>query len=363
MAKLNYLNLKRSYFFVTFAFIVLLNNSEAKQLEQDPNYISKFKTRLNFRLQVNQNNFRQAINPLSSLVYTKSELNNAQLNYGSYLPFSSGFSFNFMFGGFGIDFRFTEKYFNKNNKPVTNFKDFKLNIVGNKLCFEAYYDRFKRNYYLREDKLFSPLPNFDSQISSSHWGLSMRLITNASRFSYKAAFMQSEFQKKSAATFLVWFGTEQNQLLRPQGLFVDTTVKRYYENLQQLTKLRQQAWFVLPGFAGNIVYQQFYFATSVYVGSGPQFNKQYTDTAVFRKVNLPFMSKARGSLGINGKTVYTGIFANVDYTRSTFQTLKSEYFNYKMGVFLGVRLIKQTKTKAEKQEEKRKLKEDKNRRA
>jgi len=98
LAKLNYLFLKRSYFFVTFAFLVLLNYSEAKQPEQDPTYISKFKTRLNFRLQVNQNNFRQAINPLSSLVYTKSELNNAQLNYGSYLPFSSGFSFNFMFG-------------------------------------------------------------------------------------------------------------------------------------------------------------------------------------------------------------------------------------------------------------------------
>lgn len=186
MAKLNYLNLKRSYFFVTFAFIVLLNNSEAKQLEQDPNYISKFKTRLNFRLQVNQNNFRQAINPLSSLVYTKSELNNAQLNYGSYLPFSSGFSFNFMFGGFGIHFRFTEKYFNKNNKPVTNFKDFKLNIVGNKLCFEAYYDRFKQNIICVKISCFHPCQISDSQISSSHWGLSMRLITNASRFSYRS---------------------------------------------------------------------------------------------------------------------------------------------------------------------------------
>jgi Domain of unknown function (DUF4421) len=268
-----------------------------------------------------------------------------------------------MFGGFGYDFRFTKKYFNPANKEVTNFKDFRLNIMGKKIILEAFYDRFYRNYFNRNEKLFSPLLDFNGAINSNHWGISMRINTNDSRFSYKAAFAQTEFQKKSAASIIVWYGYDQNQLQRNGGLILDTAAQKYFDRQQYIYFLKQQLWFLTPGFASNLVYKNFYFASAVYLGTGLQFNKQYSDTVVSKKMNLPFISKARASIGINAKTVYTGIFANVDYTRSSFQSLKTEFFNYKVGFFVGVRLIKQTKTKEEKREEKKILKQDKNKRA
>ncbi len=348
---------------ILLPFLAVFLAISAEALEPDPAYITRFKTKLNLRLLLNQNNFRFGINPRSSLVYSKQELSNAQLNYGSYLPFSAGFAINFPFGGFGYDFRFTKKYFNTGSKAVTDFKDFKLNIQGSKVSFEGFYQRFYDNYFTASTSLFDPLLNYDMDIHSRHWGISMRINTNNSRFSYKAAFYQTEFQKKSAATVLICYGFDQNQLSREGGLLTDTATVKYYERLNNLTKLRQNLWFLTPGFAGNLVYKQFYFATAVYVGTGLQFNRQYRDSLVSKKVNMPFITRARSSIGINGKTFYTGIFANVEYARSSFQTLKSEYFNYRMGFFLGMRIIKESKIKEEKREEKRQSKQDKSKRA
>lgn len=364
-AKVSYLDsIKRIPYKKIIALLFIFQLALSAQAgEIDAAYIDRFKTKLNFKLLLNQNDFRYSTAPISSVVYSKSDLKNAQLNYGSYIPFSAGFAFNFMFGGFGYDFRFTKKYFNPANKEVTDFKDFKLNILGRKVSFEGFYDSYKHNYYSRNTHFFREIPMYDSNLNSRHWGLSMRIVTNDTRFSYKAAFAQTEFQRKSAATFIIWYGFDQNQMTRSGGLLLDTAVTKYYDKLRFLGELRQNLWFVMPGFASNLVYQQFYFATSFYVGTGTQFNRQYADTVLSKKVNLPFLSRARASLGFNGKTVYTGIYSNVEYARSSFQSLKTAYFNYKVGVFLGVRIIKQTKSREEKMEEKRRLKEDKNKRA
>ena len=156
---------------------------------------------------------------------------------------------------------------------------------------------------------------------------------------------------------------DQNQILKSGGLLLDTSSKKYYENLSELYKLRQQLFFVMPGFATNLVYQKFYFATAFYVGSGAQFNNQFAGVTISKRANLPFLTKARCALGINGKSVYTGIFANADYSRASFQSLKTESVNYKIGCFLGFRIVTEKKSKAQKKEEKLKLKKDKNKRA
>jgi hypothetical protein len=350
---------KKILLFLLFLMVVSIASAE----EIDPAYISRFKTKLNFRLQLNKNEFRYSLTPLSSVNFSDKELKSAQLNYGSFIPFSAGFAFNFMFGGFGYDFRFTKQYFNPSSKPVSDFRNFRLNILGKKIGFEAFYDGFEKNYYNRSEKLFDDILNFSNNLNARHWGLSMRVIANDTRFSYKAAFAQTEFQKKSAASFVLWYGYDQIQFKRNQGLLLDTAVQKYFDKVKYLVDIKQHSWFVMPGFASNLVYKKLYFASAVYVGSGPQFNRQFSDTNISKKVNLPFLSKARASFGINGKSVYTGIFANVDYSRSSFQSLKSEFFNYKIGFFIGLRLIKETKTKEQKLEEKRKKKEDKNKRA
>lgn len=348
---------------ITVLFLFLVNVFAASAEERDPSYVVPFKTKLNFRLLANQNNFRLSIQPLSSLVYTKAELKSAQLNYGSYLPFSTGFAFNFMFGGFGYDFRFTQKYFNPTGKNESNLKDFKLSMLGKKVCFEGFYESFNHNYHNRNEKLFSSLEDYDGAIKLQHWGLNMRVITNETRFSYKAAFAQTEFQKKSAASFIFWFGYEQYQLRRENGLLRDTSAIKFFGNLKSTAQVQQHSWYLMPGFAGNLVYKKFYFANAIYVGSGPQFNKIYLDSARSKKINLPLLTRYRASIGINGKSFYTGIFTNVDYSRSAFQSLKTELFNYKIGIFLGLRVIKEKKSAEQRKEEKRKLKEDKNKRA
>lgn len=342
---------------------IFISSNRAFSGEPDPTYIQRFKTRLNVRLLLNQNNFLYGIVPRSSLLYSKEELKNGQMNYGSYIPVSAGFAINFPLGGFGYDFRFTRKYFNATGKTVTDFRDIKMNIQGKRIAFEAFYERYFDNYLSNKKSIFQDLSVYDQDVHSRHWGLSMRINTNDSRFSYKAAFYQTEFQKKSAASILVWYGFDQNQIYRPAGLITESEARKYYDRMGNLDKLKQNLWFVQPGFAGNVVYKQFYFATAVYLGSGVQFNQQYRDSVVTKKVNLPFISRARSSIGINGDVFYTGLFANAEYARSSFETLKSEYFHYRMGFFLGLRMIKRNKEKEEKQERKEKDKNDKNRRA
>lgn len=346
---------------VLLGLLLIFNYTKAGEI--DPTYITRFKTKLNFRLLVNKNEFRYSIAPLGSINYEKKELQKAQLNFGSFIPISTGFAFNFMFGGFGYDFRFTNKYFNPSGKEVTNFRDFRLSILGKKISVEAFYDRFHRNFFNRNEKLFESLFDFNGAINSNHWGISMRINTNDSRFSYKAAFAQTEFQKKSAASFLIWYGHDNYQLQRNGGLILDSAVQKYYDTQRYIYFLKQQVWFVTPGFASNLVYKKFYFASAIYFGAGLQFNRQYSDTSIAKKINLPLISKARASIGFNAKSVYTGIFANVDYTQSSFQTMATQFFNYKIGLFVGIRLIKETKTKEEKKEEKKILKQDKNKRA
>ena len=169
-----------------------------KAEEPDPDYISSFKTKLNFRLLVNQNGFKYSLRPVSSLMYSKSQLNAAQINYASYIPLSAGVSVNFMGFGFSSNFQFTKQYFNPSGKDVTFFKDFRISILGRKICNEGFYERFTDNYYNSHPKLFSKTILSDLGIQARHWGISMQVVTNSTKFSYKAAFAQTEFQKKSA---------------------------------------------------------------------------------------------------------------------------------------------------------------------
>jgi hypothetical protein len=341
--------------YILFLFLFLCQMGVSQSY--DPAYIAAFKTKLNFRLQANQTAFRYSLSPRASDIFSPQELKKGKTNYGSYIPFSTGFAINILFIGFSYEFKFSNEYFNTANKSITNLSSYKLAILGKKIVLDGYYNKFSNIYFNNNERLFSSLIINNADIIAKQWGINFKYVANSNRFSYKAAFAQTQFQKKSACSLIYWFGYQQNKVEKPGGLILDSAAAKYYEKLQALDKVTQRSLFIMLGLGSNLVYKKWYFSSGIYAGTGPQFNDIHALNWNIKAAALPFLAKARLGAGFNGKTIYTGVYAHADYSLSAFDNLKTNYLGYQLGIFAGVRIIRETKTKEEIKAEKLKKEE------
>lgn len=121
---------------------------------------------------------------------------NTKLNFGAgftYHNFSVNFSYGFGFLNPDIE------------KGKTRSFDFQLHPYPENYSIDIYFMLYKGLYL--DPKGYIPASNllpyyFREDIRQNIFGLSMYRLTNAKRFSYRAAMIQNEWQKRSAGSFL-----------------------------------------------------------------------------------------------------------------------------------------------------------------
>ena len=351
---------------ITFLSFVLLSLfSQAGEV--DTNYVQKFKNIFAVKTFLVNNGFFYNLTPRNNPLFTEQQLNEAKVYYSPHIPTAAGVSLNIKGIGFTYIFKFTNDYLDTTGRVKSGHKQFQLNIYGQKFGFEGYYMDYQRFYFhYKGDEILNK--NYNNDIRSYRVGGNGVFIFNGKKFSYNAAFNQTQLQKKSAGSGIMVLSLRFDEL--KSGDLIPDSVKIFYDNISNLQRNRNLAFFLQGGYAFNLTKNNFYFSNAYIVGAGIQSQIYKYPTGNHYKIALPLIGRAKASMGYNGKVFFGGIFANADVTQSQIKTLKTQQFQYSYGVFIGLRAIEFTKNKSQLRKEakekkmaedatKKKIKEDK----
>ncbi|CAN5497204.1 hypothetical protein BH10BAC1_BH10BAC1_19170 [soil metagenome] len=344
---------KKFCVFLSFIFLSLF----IKAGEVDTAYIQKFKNIFAAKTFLMNNGFFYNLTPRGNSTFTEQQLNDAKLFYSPHIPTTVGVSLNIKGIGFTYVFKFTNDYLDTTGRIKSGYKGFQMNIYGDKFGFEGYYQDYQRFYFhYKGDEIL--LKNYNTDIRSYKVGANAILIFNGGKFSYNAAFNQTQLQKKSAGSAMMLFSLRFDEL--KSGHLIPDSVKLFYGDIANLHRNRNIAFFLQGGYAFNITKNNFYFSNAYIVGAGIQSQiYNYTEGNHYR-IGLPLIGRAKASMGYNGKVFFGGVFANADVTQSRIKTLKTQQFQYSYGVYIGFRAIQFTKNKSQlkKEAKEKKMAED-----
>ena len=310
----------------------------------DTNYVQKFRNIFAIKLFLINNNFTYTIIPRNNSNFTTQQLKDAQVIYNPNIPPTVGVSLNIKGIGLAYVFKITNDYLDTTGRAKSDFKQFQMNMYGNKFGMELYYQDYQRFYFhYKGDEVL--LKNYNSDIRAYQWGANGIFIFNGKKFSYNAAFNQTVFQKKSAGSWMMTMALKFNEL-KSHNLIPDS-VNAFYGIYNNLERNRNYSFIMQTGYAFDLTKSNFYFSGALFAGAGIQ-NQVYTlQGDKFYKIAFPLVGRIKSSIGYNGKLFFTGIYANVDASQSSIKSIKTQQMVSSYGVFLGFRVIQYTKSKGQ----------------
>lgn len=326
-------------------------SSKAKT-DPDTNYVQKFKNIFAGKGFVIKNGFTYALTPRNNSNFTEQQLKDAQIIYNPYIPTTVGVSVNIKGIGFTYVFKIKNDFLDTLGRAKSGFKQFQLNMYGTKFGFEGYYQDYQRFYFhYKGDHLL--LKNYNSDIRAYQWGINTIFIFNGKKFSYNAAFNQTQLQKKSAGSWMLIPALKFNEI--KSGHLIPDSVNKYFGSITNLQRNRNYSFLIQTGYGFNLTKNYFYFSGAVLGGVGIQTQSYTYPLGKLHKIAFPLVGRVKGGLGYNGKIFFAGLFANADVCQSSIQQIKTQQLVYSYGIYLGFRAIEFTKTKGQlKNEAKRK---------
>ena len=135
------------------------------------------------------------------------ELNDLEIKYKPNANITSGFGFNYRWLGLAVAFK--APYLNSDNDKYGNTKQFDIqaNIYSSNFVFDINLIHYQGFYLENVEELYNidDIKEYPTRedITSSTIGGSFYYIANGDEFSYKAAYIQNEVQKKSAGSLII----------------------------------------------------------------------------------------------------------------------------------------------------------------
>lgn len=219
---------------------------------------------------------------------------------------------------------------NDADRGKTRYLDLQSHVYGRRVLVDLF-GQFYKGYYLYPRGVATGNPHTFYQrpdLKVTEIGVNAYAILNHRKFSYRAAFLQNEWQKKSAGTFLAGAGFVYG-LTRADSSFVPAQLRQSYPQRE----VRYLRYFEIgPGiaYAYTLVWQQHFFVTasatlSLDVGLVGERTSASRSSVVRFSPNFLFRSVA----GYNGavwsinvswftsRTAIKGNFSNGDYHVTT----------------------------------------------
>ncbi len=337
---------------VLFPILLIAIYSKAGRI--DTAYVQKFRSFFSVKTFFLNNGFHYIITPQNNSLFTEQQLDNARVRYFANIPPVTGVAININGIGLSYIFKFTNDYIDTAKTTIkSGYKQFQLNMYGSRFGVEIAYQDYSRFYFhYKGDETLSKKYNAD--IRAYQFGTSGIFIKNGKKFSYNAAFSQNQFQKKSAGSALTVIGFKYNEISSTS--LIPDSIKPYFE-FPDLKSNKNYAFILQHGYAYNLVKNNFYFANALFVGVGLQSQVYNYSSFEQHKIGVPLSARAKSSAGYNGKVFFGGIYANADFAQSQIKTFKTEQFQYSYGLFIGLRAIIISKSKAQLREEEKRKKE------
>lgn len=252
----------------------------------------------------------------SATISLGDERNGFQLDYKPNSPLILGIGANYGILGLNIGFNFPFINNDDHKYGKTDYLDLQTHIYLRPLVLDIYAQYYKGYNQRDPNDWYTDWPQYDtlpmrSDLQSISIGLNGQYIFNNKKFSYRAAFVQNEWQKKSAGSFLAggnifFVDTQGDSSLVPPG----GPDSSFFEGLH-FSQYRFINGSLIAGYAHTFVVKQHFFLTMSLVGGlGGGGSWAYTseEAEVDRSgFTLAGNFSGRVAAGYNSRKVYVGV--------------------------------------------------------
>ncbi|MDW3211281.1 MAG: DUF4421 family protein [Reichenbachiella sp.] len=298
--------------FLILGHILFAQNNSTKEFEhkQDTNYIASYTSKLDLTTRF-----------YNSVKFSRYVLRDSRyeerLRYASNenLIIGVGVSYRRATFNLGLNFPFVNSWDEK-DKGKTKYLDAQIHYYLDKYVFDAWLSTY-RGYHLTNPHETTTQDLSDSsfpirpEMRNTNFSFNLVRILNSGKFSFRAAFAQDEWQKKSAGSFLI--GMEYNMMFsKGDSSFIPSNTKEsdYFDNYQ--IKKSTIVNLAISGGYGHtfVMARHFYFSIVATMALGGSFTVLESDDATQNDVdgltfNINYSTKV--GLGYNSKTFQIGL--------------------------------------------------------
>ncbi|MBN1253126.1 MAG: DUF4421 family protein, partial [Bacteroidales bacterium] len=252
-----------------------------------------------------------------------------------------GFGFNYKWLGLGASF--SMPFMNKDDEKYgeTSRFDTQLNIFSKWFGVDAHLQYYKGFYLSNPDDFQEWEEEYYPQINdieSMSLGISTYYFFNNRNFSYKAAFIRNQIQKKSAGAFILGGFYKLNIVVAPSGFVpveLNDTLKPYFD----ISAYSSGIIGVSIGYTYTLVlFKNFFANASLVPGLGVRVVKLWADNSEY---NLdPSLSSSvtiRLAMGYEGKRFYWGFNAITSIDSYQHETMEISSSTGNIKFFVGKR--------------------------
>lgn len=256
----------------------------------------------------------------SSVKYTNFRIRNLdkwkQIRYNTNRQIILGFGANYSIFGLNIGLNFP---FNKNDEEkygVSNYLDLQSHIYARRFNLDLYLQFYTGYYIANPNKVIEGWPEKDTfpkreDIKVNTIGFNFQYIFNYQRYSYKAAFIQNEWQKKSAGSFtasanIFYIINKGDSSIIPQNIYPEDLFYGLEYDRSDVLNIG-----VSGGYYYTLVISKHVFI-SAGLSVGPSIGYSWLDRGDDEKllnsgINLNFNGMFRSAIGYNSHRIYAGI--------------------------------------------------------
>jgi len=225
------------------------------------------------------------------------------------------------------------------NEERSNLKQVKLSLSYStrKIAFRIYYSDNKGVVVSDVDDQFQSTPSLHEVRS----GVQMTYLFNSSRYSYRASMYQSEYQLKTAGSFLLRLEPFYRNL-GGQGssmipVVYDVTTR--FGDQVGLEYVRAPGILLLPGYGINVVIpnSRFFISPMIFAGLGAAFNTYQSQSGKKSYTNPEYAASFNLNMGYNGSRYYSKILFSWS---AGYAPLNPSYFtsnNISVSLWVGIR--------------------------
>ena len=227
-----------------------------------------------------------------SFVFLLQNSENEEYEYMPNNPFNFGVGFSWKNTMLSFSYGYGFDFLRDRNKGKTESFDFQFHNYGRKFVFDVFIQKYK-GFYLEDEKHNVELfPN----LSVQQYGVYGLYVFNNKKFSYKAAFDQSQKQLKSAGSFLLGFGVYDSKIESDSSIIInDQNILRNFQfgvsAGYAYTWVLGRRWFISGSVTSGIHFGSEKFST---------FGKQKLEVypTVFPRVSVGY-NREKWSLGFS----------------------------------------------------------------
>ena len=228
---------------------------------------------------------------------------------------SVGFGINFFNLGLSFSVKVPSSTSKRTKYGNTDYTNIRITYNMERIGINAFYLGYKGFYLSNPTDIESgwnynlPFPQ-RKDIDVYSVGLYTHFIWS-DKFSYKAAFSQTERQKKSAGSLIIMIADRFTRI-KNDSTFIPLSQQANYNDINGLKNGIFNTVNVAPGYAYSFVYKFFIFTNILAIGAGFQQQIYDMDNETKFKVNVPYFFNFKSSLGYNSKKYFANITYNAD---------------------------------------------------